>query len=293
MRHIGQERVRQDLPDGWPDRAQRAEAAVAIADPDDRSDAVNRHSDVWRDLKVTLRTASHGKCWYCESIEIRSDNAVDHFRPKNAVAECHDHNGYWWLAFDWRNHRFCCTYCNSRRIDQATELGGGKAGHFPLKDEAHRARTPNDALDAEEPVLLDPTVAADPGLLWFDESGEVAPHPICGHSDRYTHLRATTSIELYHLNHQYLVEQRKALCSVIRRHVEEADAYFSKYLDGDATAQGAFGATIEDLRGPTPEGRSIHRNGKGDAHGAPWYAPYRRRHSCSIVAAVATGWELT
>ena len=248
MRHIGQQLVGQNLPDRWGDRAKQAETAVAEVTSDDRAAAVKQHRGVWRELKETLRTASRGKCWYCESIDVRSDNAVDHFRPKNAVAECHDHNGYWWLAFDWRNHRFCCTYCNSRRIDQATGLGGGKADHFPLRDEAHRARTPEDGLDAEEPVLLDPTIAADPGLLWFDENGEAAPHPICGDSDRYTHRRAKTSIQLYHLNHQSLVEQRKALCSAIRWHVQKADGYFGKYMNGDATAQGAFGATIEDLR---------------------------------------------
>ena len=248
MRHIEQQRVGQNLPNGWGDRAKQAGTAVATADPEDRAAEVNRHSQVWRDLKETLRGASHGKCWYCESIEVRSDNPVDHFWPKNAVAECPDHNGYWWLAFDWQNHRFCCTYCNSHRIDPATGVGGGKADHFPLKDEARRARKPDDALDVEEPVLLDPTIAADPGLLWFDENGEAAPHPICGDPDRYTHGRAETSIHLYHLNHQRLVEQRKTLCSSIRTLVQRADAYFSKYSNGDATAQDAFGATIADLR---------------------------------------------
>ncbi len=248
MRHIEQEVVGRTLPNGWCDRAREAGVAVANAGPGGRAAEVNRHSRVWRELKGTLSAASHGKCWYCESVQVRSDNAVDHFRPKNAVAECPDHDGYWWLAFEWRNHRFSCTYCNSHRIDQATGGGGGKADHFPLRDEAGRARTPNDALDEEEPVLLDPTSAADPGLLWFDENGEAVPHPVCGDADSYTHGRAKTSIQLYHLNHESLVEQRKNLCSEIRGDVKKADAYFSRYVNGDATARSAFDDIISDLR---------------------------------------------
>ena len=76
-------------------------------------------------------------------------------------------------------------------------------------------------------MLLDPTVPADPGFLWFDETGQVIPHPVCGNNpEGYPRNRASTSIELYHLNHTDLVERRKTLCSQVRRRVEEADRYF-------------------------------------------------------------------
>jgi hypothetical protein len=35
---------------------------------------------------------------------------------------------------------------------------------------------------------------------------------------------------------------------VIRRRVEEADRYFKKYSDGDATARGAFANAVGDLK---------------------------------------------
>jgi len=249
MRYIDPKLIGQNLPNGWIQQSQQAEAAVAGAQPQDRSTAVNRHSQVWRGLKDTLKDASDNKCWYCESIDIRSDNSVDHFRPKNAVAECPGHEGYWWLAFKWENYRFCCTFCNSRRIDQATGQSGGKADHFPLRDEARRAHTPNDNHNNEEPLLLDPTVPADPGLLWFDESGQTVPNPnCCNNVNGYPHRRATASIELYHLNHTDVVERRKTLCSDIRRRVEEADRYFGKYDTGDGTARQAFEGAVRDLR---------------------------------------------
>lgn len=249
MRHISLDLVRESLPDGWEARAQAATDAVAAVQPDNRAAEVNRRSPVWQELKATLKRVSHNKCWYCESVDIRSDNAVDHFRPKNAVAECPGHEGYWWLAFKWENYRFCCTFCNCRRIDQATGQDGGKADHFPLHDEARRSRTPADNLDDEEPMLLDPTALADPGLLWFDENGQAAPNPICSGPNGYPFKRAEASILFYHLNHRDVVDQRKALCSELRRRVREADRYFKKYSDGDGTARGAFADAINDLKG--------------------------------------------
>jgi uncharacterized protein (TIGR02646 family) len=249
VRYIDPQLVGGNLANGWDQKAQQAEDAVAAVGPQGRSTEVNRHSHVWKDLKDTLQSASHDKCWYCESIDIRSDNAVDHFRPKNAVAECPGHEGYWWLAFKWENYRFCCTYCNCRRVDQATGQAGGKADHFPLRDEAYRARTPADNLDDEEPMLLDPAESADPGLLWFDENGQATPNPICNSPNSYPYKRAEASIRFYHLNHPGIVDQRKALCYEIRRRVENVDRYFKKYWDGDRTGRRAFDDAIRYLRG--------------------------------------------
>lgn len=249
MMYIDLQLIEQFKPAGWDEQATEAANDVAAARPQNRSAEVSKRSQIWRDLKQALRSASHSKCWYCESIESRSDNAVDHYRPKNAVAECPGHDGYWWLAFDKTNYRFCCTFCNSRRVDQNTGQTGGKAGCFPLRDESHRAKTPQCNLLDEEPMLLDPINPADPGFLWFEETGRSVPHPVCGTNNKgYLFLRATTSIELYHLNHTDVVERRKALCRWIRRRVEEADRYYRKYGSGDRTARQAFEDAIGELR---------------------------------------------
>jgi hypothetical protein len=57
------------------------------------------------------------------------------------------------------------------------------------------------------------------------------------------------SIRFYHLNHPSVVDQRKELCSELRRRVEEADRYFKRYSDGDGTARSAFADAITDLKG--------------------------------------------
>jgi hypothetical protein len=246
VRYIDPQIVRQKLPPGWEARAKRAAEAVAAEQPERRAAKVNSSSQIWRDLKETLKNVSHNKCWYCESREIRSDNAVDHFRPKNGVVECPEHEGYWWLAFRWENYRFCCTFCNSYH---SAGTGGGKATNFPLRDETRRAKTPADALEDEEPMLLDPMIAADPGMLWFDEDGRARANPVCCAPGSYPYNRVDISIGVYHLNHRDIVDQRKALCNEIRTHVEQADRHFKRYTKGDSTARIAFQDSITNLKG--------------------------------------------
>ncbi len=214
-----------------------------------RSKAISDRSDIWRELKNYLKEASYGKCWYCESRQERSDNTVDHYRPKNRVAECTDHEGYWWLAFKWTNYRYSCTFCNSRRIDQVHETEGGKHDHFPLLYEKNRAFTENDDIDAEQPLLLDPVCAADPPILWFDEDGTPEPNPqLCGDKSSYLYKRADVSIWLYHLDHVNAVERRKLLSLEICDLAEKADYYFKKYDEGDMTAKSYFADRIRELR---------------------------------------------
>ena len=74
MRYVNISQLR--TPNGWGARAQAAMTAVAQGgDPND-------HATVWRALKSKLADLLHDKCWYCECSVTRSDNAVDHFRPK-------------------------------------------------------------------------------------------------------------------------------------------------------------------------------------------------------------------
>ena len=118
MKYIDSTEIQEKLPDGWEEKAKEAYETVLALSPEERSGAINRFSHLWTQLKDVLQSHFHGKCWYCEAIQERSDNAVDHFRPKNKVFECPKHGGYWWLAFKWLNYRYSCTFCNSRRINK-------------------------------------------------------------------------------------------------------------------------------------------------------------------------------
>lgn len=212
MRYISIEEIR--LPDGWQEKADKLRDQLIAAAPPERKEIIKKNADVWREVKDALSALSHGKCWYCECKEIRSDNPVDHFRPKNRVADCDGHEGYWWLAFDWHNYRFSCTYCNSRRV--GVDTIGGKQDHFPLVDEASRALQFGDDMSLEQPMLLDPTIQSDSELLWFYIDGTPIPK-FAEDQDENKHKRATISIELYHLNEERLEEKRRDLYQELSR----------------------------------------------------------------------------
>lgn len=195
--------------------------------------------DLWSQLKAALGQLSFGKCWYCESRENRSHMVIDHFRPKNRVKECEEHPGYWWLALAYANFRYCCTLCNSLKKDEATGDSHGKADSFPLFDEAARAFDIASDLDLENPCLLDPTVAADAILLWFDEDGRAVPR--YGKTERERlWLRAESTIDVYNLNDPNIREARLAVSRDVRDFVKQGTDYFDEYAAGSQAAGDTF-----------------------------------------------------
>lgn len=216
MRYIDQDELR--LPDGWTDRAQAASIAVlAGADPDD-------YASVWRDLKDFLADLfPEKKCWYCETPVDRADNAVDHFRPKGRVGDAANiHTGYRWLAFDPRNFRYACTFCNSRRKGIEGLTVGGKADRFPLLNEANRLYAAG-PLNQEMPELLDPCQLHEWELLGCrQENGK----PCATSQDPIEKKRAETSIEVYHLNYEPTCKKRHAVSVQLMADVEQGKLLF-------------------------------------------------------------------
>src|SRR6266496_5376859 len=125
MRHIEIDDLESRLSTKWKKDAEDALEDVQNAAVADRPAVIQKHAHVWAALRSHLKTLSK-KCWYCESLELRSDQPVDHFRPKGAVRGTKAASGYWWLAFDWKNYRLSCTFCNSRRVDVEGGTEGGK-----------------------------------------------------------------------------------------------------------------------------------------------------------------------
>lgn len=216
MRYVDLDEL--ELPTGWLERATAARDLVAGgADPND-------NSDVWRELKDRLAALLPvKKCWFCESPVDRSDNAVDHFRPKNSVSDAsRRHGGYRWLAFCHKNFRYSCTFCNSRRKDVEHGTSGGKGDRFPLIDESMRVFEEG-PIDQERPLLLDPCELDDWELLGCRrENGE--PCPTSGTpADR---KRAEVSIEVYHLDYEPTCKSRHATALRLLADVEQAKRQF-------------------------------------------------------------------
>jgi uncharacterized protein (TIGR02646 family) len=197
--------------------------------------AISQCSDVWADLKAERAKLSHNKCWYCESRQTRADNAVDHFRPKSK---------YPWRAFSINNFRFACTFCNSRRTNSETGEVEGKGDFFPLFEGSQRA-TRDEDIDTEQPVLLDPCVAADVSLLDFRADGTPCPAEPGQHK---LARRAIESIRFYHLDQPELNEQRRRLALRIEDWIKRANALYTDVETKDnPKIDQAFIAIVEDI----------------------------------------------
>ncbi len=86
-----------------------------------------------------------------------------------------NHEGYYWLAYDWINFRLSCVHCNRPNKSNSTGVLFGKSNEFAIRDESYRANSPIDDVALEEPKLLDPCVKSDTQLLAHLINGEIHP----------------------------------------------------------------------------------------------------------------------
>jgi uncharacterized protein (TIGR02646 family) len=193
--------------DPWTELAREAlKAALQETEAHEARREVYGHDRV----REALEALFHDKCAYCESkVTAVTDWPVEHFRPKGSVAERPDHPGYYWLAYDWTNLYLSCTLCNERRRDRArwgdcSRAGtGGKADQFPLADEMTRAMSPDDDLDREDRLLLDPCKDDPDRYVTYNALGEimaVGDNP-----------KGLATISVFHLDRRRLRDLRRSV----------------------------------------------------------------------------------
>lgn len=147
----------------WREEATSALEALKTAPPT----AVREiKAGLYKRAMPFLRKMFHDKCAYCESLLSNTQPGdVEHYRPKGRISNLDgtivklqgsevDHPGYWWLCYEWRNLLPSCIDCNRRRY-HADDVAAGKADMFPIA--GTRAETPQDPLDEEDALLLNPT----------------------------------------------------------------------------------------------------------------------------------------
>lgn len=85
-------------------------------------------------VRDALNAIYHGKCAYCETkIEPVATAPIDHYRPVNTYegqypnGQRQDHEGYYWLGYEWTNLVLSCPACN-----------GTKSSKFHLRNPAAR-----------------------------------------------------------------------------------------------------------------------------------------------------------
>ncbi|MCC7020165.1 MAG: hypothetical protein IT332_10445 [Ardenticatenales bacterium] len=208
------------------------------ADAGARNKIIDDNAAVWGALKPWLLILSHQKCWFSEAKDCFNHWDVEHFRPKKSVrdidgTEC---DGYWWLAFDWHNLRICGNAGNRK-----------KSTYFPLRAGCVRC-LPHGDLRFEDPLLLDPSDADDPGLLSFNMEGRALP---AAHiADPWQRSRVEYSVERYNLDFPPLMDKRKTVWAecwdAIEEYLRELETYIAD--QGNVIARDRFKQAARRVR---------------------------------------------
>lgn len=213
----------------WIQIANNHTATILPLTRDQRSDyfdvTQNKH---WNEPEFLELLKEHGKrkCWYTEC---RSEVQlfVDHFRPKLTVTRITGsynyaeagtrplQNGYYWLAYNYRNFRIANNVSNKR-----------KGGYFPLANYSTSVEIyPTGDISPEVFMLLDPCVENDTALLIYDL---IKPKPIFEITgNEHLYHRAAISIMAYNLNDSFLKTLRTKVFKMCNNLLIEAEKAFN------------------------------------------------------------------
>jgi len=186
-----------------------------------RNKLIEDNAKHWGELKTWLLELSYNKCWFSEARDIYSHMDVEHFRPKIEAKDLHGRprDGYWWLAFDYRNFRACGNVGNRK-----------KGGWFPLQVGSVVSTYKNPCEESETHYLLDPTDADDVELLAFDEEGKAIPAP--GATD-WEVRRVEETIKRLKLNeHEALTQERRKVWQRMSLEIENYERFKSRCAAG-------------------------------------------------------------
>jgi uncharacterized protein (TIGR02646 family) len=155
-----------------------------------------------KSVKNALLKAQHGKWAYCEAkVSHTAYGDVEHFRPKAAYHKTRStplaRPGYYWLAYEWSNLLFCCQICNQTH----------KGNQFPLEDENQRAKSHEDDILKERPLLIDPTTEEPSAFVSFQDEYVVATNG---------NPRGNTTIDALGLNRESIIENRRDALKKLR-----------------------------------------------------------------------------
>ena len=231
------------------DRLIKATGDLAALSSDERDRFIDAHSALWSEAKRYLaRVLGRGhsdqdfKCWYCEEKTARFDYHVDHFRPKGRVKDRdgQPEPGYWWLAFDYHNYRLSCQYCNTPHRNDQDDIARGKWDQFPLRAGSARSKVPDDNVEDEIPLLIDPCKQSQVGWLWFDAEGFARPTYDAG----FQNDMAARTIEVLNLNDTRIREARKQILMDCKRLVDDGNEQMKSI---SRTGSPAAQARYEDI----------------------------------------------
>lgn len=182
-----------------------------------RKEIIASNADHWTKLRKDFADLSYNKCWYSEKKLTETEMEIDHFRPKGKVYQ-ENHDGYWWLAFDYRNFRLSSRTCNCKRKNTfvGDEEVFGKGTNFPLQADSIRETDHLISLDAntfqlgnERIKLLDPIQPEDIQLIDYDfTNGKTIISSNPDIATELNRLRVSESVKTYNLDSSNLLPER-------------------------------------------------------------------------------------
>lgn len=230
-------RLNGEPPHKWLEKsAQISQQLEEASTVEERKKIIKDNEKHWGRLKPWFVKQTNRKCWFSEAKEKYSHYHIEHFRPKTTAKELDgtEREGYWWLAFDWRNFRIIGGVGNVK-----------KGTFFPLKVGTAAANRAHRDIEGEWCYLLDPMKERDVSLITFNEEGLM--EPLADISD-WEKERVKVTIQLLNLNeHEPLVEARRDIWTKCSRYISnflEAQAELGKTQD----AQSKFRSAIDALK---------------------------------------------
>lgn len=190
-------------PADWVADAEAVTAQLRSAvDKAERDQIIEKQQSLWRDDRIRnwLLNQFNNKCWYTEAQDSVSSIHIDHYRPKGRAKDLdgNECEGYWWLAFDWKNYRICGQLINVKKLDV-----------FPIIEGARANCTDPASLKLEAPLLIDP-LTDQARLITYekDEDGcRAIPAAGINMAEEY---RAEKTIDVLGLNRRDRLNRKRA-----------------------------------------------------------------------------------
>lgn len=164
---------------------------------------------------------------------------VEHYRPCREVRDDNEHEGYYWLGYEWSNLLLACPKCNGR---------SGKGNKFPIEGE--RAYLPPIDSDGnldrdqcnpklpplchEKPLLLNPETDDPESHLGFDRHCK-----IIGITDR-----GKATVAICRLDRELLNRERR---KIVDRFVGEISLVLLGFTGGSGMPESTFKAMLRKI----------------------------------------------
>ncbi|MEA2560546.1 MAG: hypothetical protein QOH06_2050 [Acidobacteriota bacterium] len=189
-------------PQDWIDDADAVtERLRAAATEDERVEIIREREHLWRDDRIRdwLLQQFADKCWYTEARDSVSSIHIDHYRPKGRAKdlEGNECEGYWWLAFDWKNYRICGQLINVKKLDVFPLVEGARATLDPI------------SLQLEAPVLIDP-ISDQTRLVSYERDEDACLAVAAAGVTEVEERRAKDSIDVLGLNRRARLNRKRA-----------------------------------------------------------------------------------